>query len=67
LWTARETAAAPSRWGQNLTPLSLVRDRYDETIRQMLVNETKRMDISSRNPAVVKNADGSTEVLHFTS
>ena len=35
---------------------------YDEKNRQMLVNETKRMDISSRNPAVVKNADGSTDV-----
>ena len=28
----------------------------------MVVNETKRMDISSRNPAIVKNADGSTDV-----
>jgi len=35
---------------------------YDEKNRQMLVNETRRMDISSRNPAVVKNADGSTDV-----
>ena len=35
---------------------------YDEKNRQMLVNDTKRMDISSRNPAVVKNADGSTDV-----
>jgi hypothetical protein len=35
---------------------------YDEKNRQMLINETKRMDISSRNPAIVKNADGSTDV-----
>jgi hypothetical protein len=35
---------------------------YDEKNRQMLVNETRRIDISSRNPAVVKNADGSTDV-----
>jgi hypothetical protein len=35
---------------------------YDEKNRQMLVNETKCLDISSRNPAVVKNADGSTDV-----
>jgi len=35
---------------------------YDEKNRQMLINESKRMDISSRNPAVVKNADGSTDV-----
>ena len=35
---------------------------YDEKNRQMLVNETKRMDVSSRNPAVAKNADGSTDV-----
>jgi len=35
---------------------------YDEKNRQMLVNETRRMDISSRNPAVLKNADGSTDV-----
>jgi hypothetical protein len=35
---------------------------YDEKNRQMLVNETKRMDVSSRNPALVKNADGSTDV-----
>jgi hypothetical protein len=35
---------------------------YDEKNRQMLVNETKRMDISSRNPSVAKNADGSTDV-----
>jgi hypothetical protein len=36
---------------------------YDEKNRQMLVNETKRTDVSSRNPAVVKNADGSTDVF----
>jgi hypothetical protein len=35
---------------------------YDEKNRQMLVNETKRLEVSSRNPAVVKNADGSTDV-----
>jgi hypothetical protein len=35
---------------------------YDEKNRQMLINDTKRMDISSRNPAIVKNADGSTDV-----
>jgi hypothetical protein len=35
---------------------------YDEKNRQMLVNETRRIDISSRNPDVVKNADGSTDV-----
>ena len=35
---------------------------YDEKNRQMLINETKRMDVSSRNPAIVKNADGSTDV-----
>jgi len=35
---------------------------YDEKNRQMLINETKRPDISSRNPDVVKNADGSTDV-----
>jgi hypothetical protein len=35
---------------------------YDEKNRQMLINETKRMDVSSRNPKVVKNADGSTDV-----
>jgi hypothetical protein len=35
---------------------------YDEKNRQMLVNDTKRLDVSSRNPAVVKNADGSTDV-----
>jgi len=35
---------------------------YDEKNRQMLINETGRFDVSSRNPAVVKNADGSTDV-----
>ena len=35
---------------------------YDEKNRQMLINETKRMDVSSRNPAVVKNTDGSVDV-----
>lgn len=35
---------------------------YDEKNRQMLINKTKRMDVSSRNPAIVKNADGSTDV-----
>jgi hypothetical protein len=29
---------------------------------KMLVNETKHIDISSRNPAIVKNPDGSTDV-----
>jgi hypothetical protein len=35
---------------------------YDEKNRQMLVNETKRFDVSSRGEGVVKNADGSTDV-----
>nr|WP_310524980.1 DUF1254 domain-containing protein [Polymorphobacter sp.] len=34
---------------------------YDEKNRQMLINATGRMDVSSRNPAVKKNADGSTD------
>ena len=35
---------------------------YDEKNRQLLVNENKRPDISSRNPGVVKNADGSVDI-----
>ena len=35
---------------------------YDEKNRQMLVNETKNPDVSSRNPEIVKNADGSVDV-----
>ena len=35
---------------------------YDEKNRQMLVNETKRFDVSSRGSGVVQNADGSTDV-----
>ncbi len=35
---------------------------YDEKNRQMLVNKTGRIDISSRNPDVVKNTDGSTDI-----
>jgi hypothetical protein len=35
---------------------------YDEKNRQMLVNETKRFDVSSRGEGVVQNADGSTDV-----
>jgi hypothetical protein len=35
---------------------------YDEKNRQMLVNETKRPDVSSRTEGIVKNADGTTDV-----
>lgn len=35
---------------------------YSEKTRQMLINETKRLDVSSRNPKLVKNDDGSVDV-----
>jgi hypothetical protein len=35
---------------------------YDEDTRQMIVNETKKPDVSSRNPDLIKNTDGTVDV-----
>ena len=35
---------------------------YDEATRQMIVNDAKNTDVSSRQPDVVKNPDGSVDV-----
>jgi hypothetical protein len=37
---------------------------YDEATRQMIVNDAKNTDVSSRQPDLVKNPDGSIDV-HF--
>jgi hypothetical protein len=35
---------------------------YDEDTRQMVVNDAKKPDVSSRNPDLIKNADGTVDV-----